>query len=98
MQAQLAESESKLSQAKKAAAAATTEVQLAREGLAAAQRDRKEELAALRQQHDAAVEQVRAAAGCCVNATALTQLPNLSQPWRSAPVSWPCMQTATAHI
>jgi hypothetical protein len=79
VQAQLGESESKLSQAHKAAAAATTEVQLAREGLAAAQRDRKEELAALRQQHEAAVEQVRAAAGCCINATAPTLLHNLSQ-------------------
>jgi hypothetical protein len=70
LQAQLAESEGKLSQAQKAAAAATTEVQLAREGLAAAQRDRKEELAALRQQHEAAVEQVCAAAGCCINTLA----------------------------
>jgi phage tail tape-measure protein len=66
VQAQLAESESKLSQAKKLAAASTTEVQLARDSLAAAQRDRKEELAALRQQHEAAIEQVCAAAGCSI--------------------------------
>lgn len=65
LQAQLAERENQLSQAQKAAAAAATEVQLARDGLAAAQREKKEELAALRQQHEVAVEQVSDAAVPC---------------------------------
>jgi hypothetical protein len=62
VQAQLADRENQLSQAQKAAAAAATEVQLARDALAAAQSEKKEELAALRQQHEAAVEQVSGAA------------------------------------
>lgn len=57
-QAQIADSESQVSAAHKAAAAAQTEAQVARDVLAAAHRDRKEEMAALRQQHEAAAEQV----------------------------------------
>eukprot|EP00878_Enallax_costatus_P037403 GHUV01042243.1.p1 GENE.GHUV01042243.1~~GHUV01042243.1.p1 ORF type:complete len:179 (+),score=76.34 GHUV01042243.1:53-589(+) len=59
LQAQLAESESQVSAAHKAAAAAQAEAQIARDALAAAHKERKEELAALRQQHEAAVEQAR---------------------------------------
>lgn len=54
----MAESEGKLSQAHKDATAAATEAQLAREALAAAQRERREEAAAVRQQHEATLEQV----------------------------------------
>lgn len=64
-QAQLAESESQLAGARKAAAAAEAEAQAARSALAAAQQEQRVDVAALRQQLEAEVEKVCALVFCC---------------------------------